>query len=383
MAISTPSQTPQAFRPQALPEASRNRTVVAWAGIGAAFVALMTYVFASWMLSDDFRHIGTGVTPVPTYMEIAARAQEGIGIVGMLAVLYFVVWRPYRRDGRLSLDALFVLAMGWCWWQDPLYSYVTQSFNYTSVTLNMGGWAEHIPGWQSPHGANIPQPLLWDLSFYVFAMAGGAIGAAALLRKWRARRPQTSPAYMLAVTFVLFIVLDFILEFAWVRVGLYHYAGGVEGLNVFDGRFYTFPLYECLAVGVMMTLMTALRFFVNDRGEAVVERGSAELRFGARGRTFVRYLAIVGALNLCMLFGWAVIVNIFNVHAGAWPKDTQKRSYLVNGLCGAGTDVACPGPHVAIPRLGKSVHIGPDGRIVIPEGTKTERLEVVPLSREK
>ena len=35
------------------------------------------------------------------------------------------------------------------------------------VPFNMGGWAGHIPGWVSPNGGNIPEPLLWVLPFYV------------------------------------------------------------------------------------------------------------------------------------------------------------------------------------------------------------------------
>lgn len=342
---------------------------------------MMIYVQGSWIFSEHFRYIDTGVTPLPTYMKIAARTQETIGVVGLIAIVYFVVWRRYRREGRLSLDALFILAMGWLWWQDPLYSYVTQSFNYSSALINMGGWGCKIPGWLSPNGCNIPHPLLWDFSFYVIGMAGATIGVAAVLRRWRARRPQTSGVTLMGAAFVIFLVADFVLEFTWVRVGLYHYGGGVDGLNVFDDKFYQFPLYESLGVAVMMTSMTALRFFVNDRGETIVERGASQLRVGAKKQTLLRYLALVGALNICMLIGWAGVVNVFNVHQSSWPEDTQKRSYFMTGLCGDGTSYACPGEHVSTPRDGKSVHISPDGKLVIPPGTDMSELNVVPLKK--
>jgi hypothetical protein len=360
---------------------AKNTAVVGWAIVGAAFIALMLYIFGAWITSDAFRHMGTGVTPVPTYQKIAAHSQEALWGAAMIAILYFVAWRPYKRNGKLSLDALIVLAMGWCWWQDPLYSYVTQSFNYSSVQLNMGGWACKIPGFASPNGCNIPQPLIWDISFYVFGMAGATIGAAALLRKWRARNPDVSTLKLLSVTFVAYCLIDFILEGTWVRLGLYHYAGGVKGWNVFQGTFYQFPLYECLAVATMMTAMTSLRFFVNDRGETIVERGASELKMGDKRRTAMRYLALVGILNVCMLVGWAGFVNVFNVHAGAWPKATQERSYLNNGLCGAGTSYACPGDAVSTPRDGESIHIDPAGNVVVPAGLS--KPTVVPLSTTK
>lgn len=356
----------------ALPQ-PKNRAVVAWAVIGVAFMAMMVYVFSAWIFSDDFRRMGTGATPVPGYMTIAGRTQEALGAVGMLAILYCVAWRPWRRTGRFSTDGLFVLGMMWCWWQDPLYSYVTSSFSYSTVTWNMGGWACHIPGFQSPNGCNIPQPLIWDIAFYVIGMAGGTILGAALLRRWRARKPHVSTVTMFAATFAAFWIADLICEGLWVRLGLYHYGGGIDGWNLFAGKWYQFPLYEPIAVGIMMTAMVAVRFFVNDRGETVVERGTTDLKLGARGRTFTRFLAITGVLNVCMLVGWAGTVNFFNVHAGAWPKATQEQSYLDPGICGPGTDVACPGEHVAIPRDGASAHISPTGTAVIPPGTDTSK----------
>jgi hypothetical protein len=212
-------------------------------------------------------------------------------------------------------------------------------------------------------------------------MAGGTIAAAALLRRWRARKPEVSNVKMLLATFVAFYILDLLCEGLWVRLGLYHYGGGVKGLELFAGKWYQFPLYEPLAVAIMMTAMTSVRFFVNDRGETVVERGAAELRTGARGRTLVRFFAITGVLNTCMLVGWAGTTNVFNVHAGAWPKATQEQSYLNPGICGPGTSYACPGEQVAIPRSGASAHISPAGKVVIPPGTDASQFTVVPLSR--
>jgi hypothetical protein len=367
--------------PQVAPRAEpKNRAVVAWAVVGVAFIALMIYVFAAWIFSHYFRHEGPGVTPVPTYMEVAGVAQEVLGAAGMLAILYLVAWRPWRRAGGFSTDGLFVLGMMWCWWQDPLYSYTTSSFSYSSVTWNMGGWACKIPGFQSPNGCNIPQPLIWDIAFYVIGMAGGTILAAALLRRWRARKPEVSNVTMLVALFAAFWIADLVCEGLWVRLGLYHYGGGVKGWELFAGKWYEFPLYEPIAVALMMTGMTAVRFFVNDRGETIVERGTADLRLGARGKTLVRFLAIVGVLNVCMLVLWAGTTNLFNIHAGAWPKSIQQQSYLDPGICGPGTSYACPGAGVSIPRAGSSAHVSPTGKVVIPPGTDTSQFAPVKYS---
>jgi hypothetical protein len=72
---------------------------------------------------------------------------------------------------------------------------------------------------------------------------------------------------------------------------------------------------------------------------------------------------------------------IFNVpvqwvgtHSATWPTDIQKRSYLLDGLCGQGTTFACPGEGVPNPRGSTSVRIGPDGGLVVPAGTSLPRI---------
>ena len=82
--------------------APKNRMVVAWAVLGAACIALMIYVFAAWIASPYFRHETPGVTPIPDYVQVAAVTQQVSGVLLTLVIGWWVVWRPYRRDGRLT-----------------------------------------------------------------------------------------------------------------------------------------------------------------------------------------------------------------------------------------------------------------------------------------
>jgi hypothetical protein len=241
----------------------------------------------------------------------------------------------------------------------------------------MGSWACKIPGWQSPNGCNLAQPLPWDPTFYVIGMAGGVIVAAWMLRRWRARNPQVSSVTLMLGAFVFLYLADLIFEGTWVRMGLYHYGSGISGIELFAGHWYQFPLFEPLAVSLMLTGMTTVRFFVNDRGETIVERGAADLQLGERGRTFARFLAIVGVLNVCMLVLWAGTTNFFVAHAGAWPKSIQERSWLDPHICGPGTTYACAGTGVATPVAGQSAHISPTGTVVAPPGTNTSQFQPV------
>jgi hypothetical protein len=324
-------------------ESHQAKPVLWWAWVGAAFVALQLYIQLGWIFSKDFRHIGTGVTPVPGYMKVSAWGNGIFWFAFMVAVLYWFAVRPKLRDGRFSLDGLIVLAFFWTWWQDPLFDYVTHAWNYSSVSLNMGGWAGHIPGWVSPNGGNIPEPLLWVLPFYIGLGGCGSIVAATMMRRWRARNPAVSVATMLAAVYAAWFVFDAALEFFWVRTGLYTYAGTAHGWNLFAGRWYQFPIYEPICVGFLGMGWAACRYFVNDRGETLAERGLHRVKAGSRQRTAIRYLALVGILNVSFLFTYSLMTQVWNVHGGAWPKDAQKRSYLTNGLCGTASSYSCAG----------------------------------------
>jgi Spirocyclase AveC-like len=372
---------------RARPEAAtspRARPVVWWAWVGAGFVALQMYIHISWILSKDFRHIGTGVTPVPEYMNVSARFNEVFFFGSMLVLIWLVSIRPWRREGRFTLDGLLVLAFYFTWWQDPLFDYASHAWNYSSVSVNMGGWAGHIPGWSSPNGGNIPEPLFWVLPFYVLLGGGGSILGAAIMRKWRAWKPTVHTATMLAGVYMAWFLFDLALEFFWVRTGLYTYAGADRGVPLlFQGRWYQFPMYEPFCVGFLGMAWTVCRYFVNDRGETLAERGLERVRAGAKQRQGIRFLALVGIVNVAFLFTYSLMTQFFNLHSGAWPKDAQKRSYLTNHLCGPGTSFACGGSEVARPVKEISISIGPDGKLVIPRGFNVGSIIAPPVSHSK
>ena len=62
-----------------------------------------------------------------------------------------------------------------------------------------------------------------------------------------------------------------------------------------------------------------------------------------------RLMAIVGFMYT-MIIGlyWLPYWTIWGAHSSNFPMDIQKRSYLMNGLCGPGTDRACPDPNVPL-----------------------------------
>ena len=64
--------------------------------------------------------------------------------------------------------------------------------------------------------------------------------------------------------------------------------------------------------------------------------------------------------------------SLFGSKSTEWPADLTSRSYMTDGLCGAGTPRACPGPAVPLyrgdGRKQVSVQIGEHGEVTYQTG---------------
>jgi hypothetical protein len=119
--------------------------------------------------------------------------------------------------------------------------------------------------------------------------------------------------------------------------------------------------------GGVMTALSCLRFFTDDRGRTVVERGLDQVKGGFAKQQTVRFLAVFAAVSACFFFFYNVPAQWFGMHADPWPEDHQKRSYFNGGICGDGTDVPCPDPVLPIPTK-HSGFINVEGELVLPDG---------------
>jgi len=123
-----------------------------------------------------------------------------------------------------------------------------------------------------------------------------------------------------------------------------------------------------LTIGVMFTAVCSLRYFRDDRGYTIAERGIERLRAGRR-QTALRILAVIFAMHLILTLAYNLPNSVVGAHSRPWPADLQKRSYLTDGICGEGTDRMCPAPGVPLPRGNGSAYIDLDGQLVVPAGT--------------
>ena len=134
--------------------------------------------------------------------------------------------------------------------------------------------------------------------------------------------------------------------------------------------YHKYPLQEMLTVCGSFTAVACLRFFHNDRGHSVVERGLDEVRGSAGRKLGLRVFATIAFMNLAMLCCYTIPNTIMSLNQPTWPKDLQQRSYLTNFVCGADTGGRlCPGPYVPIVR-NTSAYEAPGGKLVLPAGAR-------------
>ena len=373
-----PASTPL-VRSKAVKQPTRFQPVKAWAAIGAFSLALEAGVLLHWIfLSGNFKRTPSGPTPIPEWMTIAAVAHTALGALAFMASIYCFIIRPYRRNRRLSSDGLFALCFILIFWQDPVLNYSVNWATYNTVFPNWGAWTTSIPGWISPRGNLMAEPILWSGPVYLYGIFGACVAVNWWMRRLQSKRPHLSTARMIAICLATFMLIDLVVEVLWLRLGLYAFPGAIARVSLFAGHYYQFPLYEMIFAGSCWAGFACLRYFKNDKGETLAERGVDELRASPRQVTWLRFLAINGAVNVIFLVCFNIPQQWAGLHSDPWPKDIIKRSYLTDGLCGPGTPYACPGADVPIPRR-DSAHLNPNGELVPAGGSNDDPVFTSPI----
>lgn len=353
---------PHDTRPLADTRPRTTPAVVGWAVAGGIFVALQLFIYAKWILGPDFKRVPTGEDQLPGWMEVSLRVQEVGFFLGVLALAYFTIGRPLLRRDPIGWNGLWVIAVASVIWQDPLYSALNLSHSYNSYMVNFGSWAPDIPGWVAPNAQNLANPIFWDLGVYPLLFAAGSFVVVKVMRRIQARRPALGKVGMAAILFCILMVVDFVLEVAWMRLGAASYAAEFDGWTIFRGNYYQFPVFEAVLLSGVWTAFAMVCFYRDDRGLSFPERGIEKVRLGRRGKTVVRALALCGVVNTIALI-YPLVMPYITAHSSRWSEDVTSRSYFQHGLCGEGTNVACPSNNIPIPREGGALKVGPSGRL--------------------
>ena len=330
--------------------ATRSTPIVFWAWVGGCLLLAELYIWASWIFGPNFQPTDPGPDPIPSLeMGYLYLIQTITVIGGVLAVWYWIL-KPSIKQGQVTTDAMLAICCWMIWIYDPSMNYTSVTVLYNSHAINMGAWTlGSWPGWTSPNGNLLPEPLLVTGPGYLCWVFLMVVFPCWIMKRVKARYPNLGFGTMLALLVLGVMVTDTLVEIFILRTGVYAYPYGIREITLFAGETYQFPLTEALTFGGAVSVIAVLKFFKDDKGQTFVERGSEKLRMGSVGKQWVKFLALFGCTHLGVILIFTIPNQWLGTHSDPFPEGYP--SYMINNMCVYGDERnECPGPGVSIPR---------------------------------
>lgn len=311
--------------------------------IGALMVAFMAWILLKWVTGPYFERVPAGPDEPPDLMKAIMIFWQIVSLPAALALIYYYVIRTWRQSRDLNVDALLVIGFMTLWFQDPLSNYFGVWFSHNTWMINYGSWAWEMPGWDAGGrpGAVVVQPVLFIIPLYIYVFVAPVLLGTWAMRRVEKRIPNASKRRLIATCYLTVFAFDAVIEaLIWVPQGMFAYGGG--HLNIFDDTYHQWPLTEGLTIAATMTCFCCIRYFRDDRGRTLAERGIDQLRAGRRTKLAMRVFAVIAAVNLSYLITYNVPNLFAGKYAADWPADINDRSYFTSGLCGTDDTIKCP-----------------------------------------
>ena len=329
----------------------RQSGVTFWAALGGFLLAFEVFVLARWVLGPNFKRTPTGPDPISDGKLLYFTLLQIVVSIAAIACLYFWVVKPWRREGKLTTDGMIALAAAMIFFWDMNMNYTSVSLLYNSHLINFGAWANGAwPGWTSPSGNLLPEPLLVVVPGYTCLVFAQVVVICALLRRARRRWPNMGVIGSIGFIILGTTIVDSCIEIALMRTGVYAYPGGIRAVTLFAGETYQFPLTEGFFFGGLgVGSMAVLKYFRNDKGQTLADRGVEHLNVSEGTRQRIKFLAIFGFVHGLFFLLYMVPNQWLATHADRFPEGYP--SYMINNMCASGASGdECPGPGVPMPR---------------------------------
>lgn len=322
-----------------------------------------------WVAGPNLHRVPVGPDELPGWMGTVLMSGQILATLGAAGCVYGFVIRPWRRQREISIDGLLCLAAAFASVYDPISNALQSWFTYNSYLWNWGS-----PVSELPFVISMPAPALqpaWSVPFipagYICSIPLFAILGSAVMRTASRRFPRLGGVGLTAVCVVFMLGTELILEAVlFLPLGFFSYPGGSWPIT-FGGHYFALPFNEWLHGALFFTVGAVLRYFTDDRGETLVERGLHRCQWGPYRRTAARLAAVTAFLTAGLFVVYHIPqAVIWAPNAPDYPDDVLERSYFLN-QCGSRVDRACPGPAVPLSRPG-SGHVDWSGNF-IPPGT--------------
>lgn len=291
--------------------------------IGALVAGYALWTWGAWLASGPTQITVTRDPNSASWW--VARGYEAIMAVAVVAISSYVV-RQCLRQRRLVFDAVIIIGGFFTLFWDPMVNWMQPNFMYSSQWLNLNTWVAQAPGVVNPTAGLMPQPV-FIMFIYPFGLLGFAMIINHGMRVLQRCVPQISTFALMAFAYGYGLVLGSCLEAPTFLSNLWGLPGAPAQLSLFaDGQRYAWAEY--LTTGIVFTTFAALRYFKNDKGQTVVERGLESFKPAAR--TVVTVLATVAIFAMSM---WALLLVQIpaGLHASPYPRDYP--AHMINGLC--------------------------------------------------
>lgn len=329
----------------------RTEPVVRWAWAGGFVLLFILYVMGTWIFTGKAMPTDPGPDVLPEVSRLFIYWVQWMAMAMGAAAFWFFVIKPWRRDGQMSTTGM--LYIGWLtlFFQDPMMNYTSATVLYNSYMVNLGTWTlGSTPGWTSPNGNNLPEPLLLIIVGYTIIGYSLCFPVLAFLNKCKDRWPNLSKFRLAVIGIIALIILDTIFESLLLRTGVYAYPGGIREITLFAGETYQFPMSEGIFYGGGLIGATmVLLLYRDDKGLTWVEQGIDKLRVSAFQKQWIRFLALFGFCHISMVLVFTIPMQWFATHSDPFPEGYP--SYMLNNMCVYGENRdQCPGPGVMMPR---------------------------------
>ncbi|MFC3774021.1 spirocyclase AveC family protein [Mycolicibacterium holsaticum] len=285
---------------------------LAWPILGGVSLVFAVVTIGRW-LAGGVSSVKPGDDPMPFAKQLLMHVLEWGQFTAFVVIFGWVVVRPLIQRRPLGFDGLFVIAALALNFWDVLDNYWLFAFQYNAHHLNVGSWGGYLPGWQSPEPQLWVVPLGFVFGAYTWAFFLAVTAGCRLLSYVRDKHPSWGPVGGYALVYLCNMAIAAVAENVYLRIGAIANIHPWQALTLWDGTPNAFPLYNPFMFAAVWTVLTALRWSLDQNGLTFVERGLPMMGARAQPATFLRFLAIFAFLEVTYILLYFLPFNLFAI----------------------------------------------------------------------
>jgi Spirocyclase AveC-like len=223
-----------------------------------------------------------GLTPL-------LEAAIGFAYVGGFAFLAIGGYLTYRRRRLHPLLLVCIAAVSICWIEAP-YDWAVFAQFAPAIPRMPSWWPLNMTWGGLP--ASVPPGYI---SYFVLpAVIGAALGRR-LSARFHWRRPIALLTVGLVVGFLWALLFNGILG---ARLGVFYYGRVISGLALWQGSKHQYPLYDALAMGVMVMVFSYILGRTDPDGRTVIDMWADRTSTSRLGSSVLSVFCVVLLANL-------------------------------------------------------------------------------------